>query len=57
MTDVKIPIKAIVEQMEETYNCTYEFDEMNLIRRYFIASLNMGYIAPNQLALFLLKYV
>ncbi len=50
MTDVKIPIKAIVEQMEKTYNCEYEFDEMNLIRRYFIACLNLGYIAPNQLA-------
>ncbi len=50
MTDVKIPIKAIVEQMEKTYNCEYEFDEMSLIRRYFIACLNMGYIAPEQLA-------
>lgn len=50
MTDVKIPIKAIVEKMEKVYDCTYEFDEKNLIRRYFIACLNLGYISPDQLA-------
>ncbi len=50
MTDVKIPIKAIVEKMAKMYDCIYEFDEMNLIRRYFIACLNLGYIAPEQLA-------
>lgn len=50
MTDIKIPIKAIVEKMGEVYDCIYEFDEMSIIRRYFIACLNLGYISPEQLA-------
>lgn len=50
MTDIKIPIKSLLENLETKYNCIYEWDEECLIRRFFIGCLNMGYIEPETLA-------
>lgn len=47
--DIKIPIKAIVEQAMTTNGAKYEEDEFNLLRKYFIACLNLGYMLPNDL--------
>lgn len=50
MAEVKIPIKALVEKFEAENNSTYEFEEKNIIRRFFIACLNLGYLTPEELA-------
>ncbi len=47
--DIKIPIKAIVEQAMNQNGARYEEDEFNLLRKYFIACLNLGYLKPNDL--------
>lgn len=47
--DIKIPIKAIVEQAMTTNGARYEEDEFNLLRKYFIACLNLGYMEPKDL--------
>ncbi len=47
--DIKIPIKAIVEQAMTTNGAKYEEDEFNLLRKYFIACLNLGYMQPKDL--------
>lgn len=47
--DVKIPIKAIVEQAMQRNGAKYEEDEFNLLRKYFIACLNLGFLKPNDL--------
>lgn len=47
--DIKIPIKAIVEQAMNTNGAKYEEDEFNLLRKYFIACLNLGYMEPKDL--------
>ena len=47
--DIKIPIKAIVEQSMMASGAKYEEDEFNLLRKYFIACLNLGYLVPNDL--------
>lgn len=47
--DIKIPIKAIVEQAMTTNGAKYEEDEFNLLRKYFIACLNLGYMEPKDL--------
>ena len=47
--DIKIPIKAIVEQAMNNNGAKYEEDEFNLLRKYFIACLNLGYMQPKDL--------
>lgn len=47
--DIKIPIKAIVEQAMMSNGAKYEEDEFNLLRKYFIACLNLGYMMPEDL--------
>lgn len=47
--DIKIPIKAIVEQAMMQNGAKYEEDEFNLLRKYFIACLNLGYLEPKDL--------
>lgn len=49
MNIVKIPMKTIVEKLLEYYDCEYEVYEVNLISRYFIACLNLGYAVPEDL--------
>ena len=49
--DIKIPIKALVERSMIRNGAQYENDEFNLLRKYFIACLNLGFIAtPKDLA-------
>ncbi len=47
--DIKIPIKAIVENAVITNGARYEEDEFNLLRKYFIACLNLGFMEPKDL--------
>lgn len=47
--DIKIPIKSIVEQAMNQNGARYEEDEFNLLRKYFIACLNLGYLEPKDL--------
>jgi len=48
--DIKIPIKALVERSVIKNKAFYEEDEFNLLRKYFIACLNLGYLKPNDLS-------
>ncbi len=48
--DIKIPIKALVERSVIRNKACYEEDEFNLLRKYFIACLNLGYLKPNDLS-------
>lgn len=54
--DIKIPIKAIVEQAMMQNGSRYEEDEFNLLRKYFIACLNLGYLEPKDLVLMVNKF-
>lgn len=54
--DIKIPIKAIVEQAMTSNGAKYEEDEFNLLRKYFIACLNLGYMLPKDLVLMVNKF-
>ncbi|MEG2351302.1 MAG: hypothetical protein RSA10_02445 [Bacilli bacterium] len=56
MKDVKIPIKSIISSKVEKYKCIYEETEFNLLRRYFISCLNLGYLTPNSLELIVDKF-
>ena len=47
--DIKMPIKSIVEQAMNQNGARYEEDEFNLLRKYFIACLNLGYLEPKDL--------
>lgn len=54
--DIKIPIKAIVEQSMMQNGAKYEEDEFNLLRKYFIACLNLGYLMPKDLVAMVNKF-
>ncbi len=54
--DIKIPIKAIVEQAMTSNGAKYEEDEFNLLRKYFIACLNLGYMEPKDLVSMVNKF-
>lgn len=54
--DIKIPIKAIVEQAMNNNGAKYEEDEFNLLRKYFIACLNLGFMQPKDLVLMVNKF-
>lgn len=47
--NIKIPIKAIVEQAMTSNGAKYDEDEFNYLRKYFIACLNLGYLEPKDL--------
>ena len=47
--DIKIPIRAIVEQAMKNNGASYEEYEFNALRRYFIACLNLGFLEPKDL--------
>lgn len=47
--DIKIPIKEIVMNAMTINNAKYSEDEFNLLRKYFIACLNLGYMTPKDL--------
>lgn len=53
---INIPIKAIVEDAMTKNGAKYEEDEFNLLRRYFIACLNLGFLTPNDLTLMVNKF-
>ena len=53
---VQIPIKTIVEQAMQRNGARYEEDEFNLLRKYFIACLNLGYLTPNDLVTMVNKF-
>lgn len=54
--DIKIPIKSIVEQAMMNNGAKYEEDEFNLLRKYFIACLNLGYLEPKDLVSMVNKF-
>ena len=54
--EIKIPIKAIVEKNMIQCGCKYEEDEFNLIRKFFISCLNLGYLIPNDLNVLVSKF-
>ncbi len=54
--DIKIPIKSIVEQAMRQNGAKYEEDEFNLLRKYFIACLNLGYLEPKDLVMMVNKF-
>lgn len=54
--NVKVPIKGIIEQEMAKNLCKYEEDEFNILRKYFIACLNLGYIEPSNLVLMVDKF-
>ena len=53
---INIPIKTIVENAMTANGAKYEEDEFNLLRRYFIACLNLGFLTPNDLTLMVNKF-
>ena len=53
---INIPIKTIVENAMTVNGAKYEEDEFNLLRRYFIACLNLGFLTPNDLTLMVNKF-
>ena len=55
--DIKIPIKSIVEDAVLKNGAKYEEEEFNLLRKYFIACLNLGYLKPSDLVLMVNKFV
>lgn len=48
--DIKIPIKALVERSVIRNRASYEEDEFILLRKYYIACLNLGFLMPNDLS-------
>ncbi len=54
--NILIPIKAIVENRMENSMAFYSEDEMLLLRRYFIACLNLGYFMPEDLPIIVNKF-
>ncbi len=54
--DIKIPIKDIVQNAMVSNGAKYPEDEFNLLRKYFIACLNLGYMVPNDLVTMVNKF-
>lgn len=48
-SEVKIPIREIVETAVRKYDDDYAEEFILLMRRYFIACLNLGYLCPDEL--------
>lgn len=49
MEDIKVPIKDLLANATLKHQNNYPENEFNLLRRYFISCLNMGYIMPAEL--------
>ena len=49
--NINIPIKSIVEQSVLRNGCKYSFDDIVMLRRYFISCLNLGFLKPEDLVL------
>ncbi len=49
MEDIKVPIKDLLANATIKHQNNYPENEFNLLRRYFISCLNMGYIMPAEL--------
>ena len=47
--DIKIPIKDLLQKSVVKHMVSYEEDEFNLLRKYYIACLNMGFFEPKDL--------
>lgn len=47
--DIKIPIKDLLQTSVVKHMVSYEEDEFNLLRKYYIACLNMGFFEPKDL--------
>lgn len=54
--DIKIPIKDIVLHSMTSNSAKYEEDEFNLLRKYFIACLNLGFMEPKDLTMMVNKF-
>ncbi len=54
--EIQIPIKSIVEQSMTSNGANYQEDEFNLLRKYFIACLNLGFMQPKDLVLMVNKF-
>ncbi len=50
--EVKIPIKDLIEKFEKMNNAQYSEYDVYLLRKYFIAVLNFGFINPAELEQF-----
>ncbi|MBS6627798.1 MAG: hypothetical protein KH282_01860 [Clostridiales bacterium] len=48
--DIKIPIKNLLQRSVLKNMASYAEDEFNLLRRYYIACLNLGYFKPKDLS-------
>lgn len=54
--NVLVPIKALLENYAD-FNCSeYDEEDFNLLRRYFIACLNMAYIPESELKTYVNKF-
>ena len=54
--DIKVPIKAIIEESIKNNGVTYEEEFIILLRRYFIACLNLGFLQVNDLETMVNKF-
>ncbi len=53
---IPIPIKSIIEQSMQKNHAKYQEDEFNLLRKYFIATLNLGFLTPKDLGYMMDKF-
>ena len=54
--EIKVPIKLVVEESMNKNGCKYPGDEFNLLRKYFIACLNLCFLEPKDLTLMMDKF-
>ena len=54
--NVQVPIKDIVNDAMINNGAKYEEDEFNLLRKYFIACLNLGFLKPEDLVTMVNKF-
>lgn len=54
--DVKIPIKDLLQKSVVKNSASYDEDEFNLLRKYYIACLNLGFFEPNDLPVMIDKF-
>lgn len=47
--DVKIPIKEIIDTVIQKNSCIYNEEDITLMRKFFIACLNLGYVEKNDI--------
>lgn len=54
--DVKVPIKSMLQESMLKNEASYEEDEFNLLRKYFIACLNQRYFEPEDLSVMVNRF-